>query len=382
MALKRIFVGGGLNALRGLEGLTQLNPEDVKSLEHWLESKGVKKPMPTPKPNRLSSRLYAALGETPDSLQAQNLPEQILQSLVASTPLAAQGLASAGKQGIKNAVKGVLAGQATKAGLSAAGAPESVQNIGQVAAEGIVGYRGSKKAHGTLEEHRDTMYQKARESLKDNNMGETSPRLKKFLKKSDSIYRTETDSKVRQEVSDIINTIKSNVFRDGNVNIENLWDTNKSLGKQYTKASPGLRTYITEARKGIEDTLLAHSAANPSFSKYRPSADDLHKYLKGNNVIKDYFKDIPLKGLNPLTYVKASGIPAILDKLESVGRAAFNPAVRRYYAGLTNAVIKNNAPSAIRYAGMLSNKVESMGLPEDDWREVIDENDEWTPVEE
>jgi hypothetical protein len=31
---------------------------------------------------------------------------------------------------------------------------------------------------------------------------------------------------------------------------------------------------------------------------------------------------------------------------------------------------------------MLSNKVESMGLPEDDWREVIDENDEWTPVEE
>lgn len=380
MALKRIGLGGGLNALRSLEGFTQLNPEDVSTLSQWLESKGVKAPMQAPKPNRLSSRLYSALGESPESLEAQNIPEKVLQALVSSLPQAAMGFASAGKEGAKRVAKGILGGQATKAGLAAVGAPEKLQNIGQIAAEGLTGYRGSKKGYGSLEQHRDAAYQKTRESLKDNNFGKTTPRLKKFLSRSDTIYKTETDSKVRQEVSDIVNTIKSNVMRDGNVNIENLWDINKSLGKQYTKASPGLRTYITEARKGIEESLIEHSAANPAFGKHRPSADELHKYLKGNNVIKEYFKEIPLKGLNPLTYVKASGIPTILDALESIGRAAFNPSVRKYYAGLTNAVIKDNPKSALRYAALLADKAESMGLTEDDWTEVVDENDDWTPI--
>lgn len=382
MALKRVFAGGGLNALRRLESGLQLNPEDVSSITEWLESKGIKKPIETPRPNRLSDRLYNLLGETPESLSPRNIPERVAQSLIEASPLALQGLSSGGRQGLKTAAKGFGAGQATRAGLSVLGVPEDVRNLGQLAAESAVGYRSAKKKMGSLSDIRDLEYQKARESLKEGNFGDISPDLKKFLKKSDSIYRTEVDTKTRQEVSDIINVIKSNVMKDGKVNIENLWDTNKSLGKQYTKASPSLRTYITEARKGIEKTLVDHSAANPKFAHHRPTADELHTYIKSGNIIKEFFDGTSLKGINPLKVFKVTGIPLVLDKLESIGRAALTPSVRKYYGELTNAVIKDNPKNAIKYAIMLSDKVNDMNLIDEEWTELPDQSEEWILAEE
>lgn len=357
MAIKRTLLGGGLNALRSLENIARVDPEEVAQLTAFLEKKGIKAPISQPAPQRLSNRIQDSLGVSEQELQPQGFAERLAQGLISVAPFAAGG-----KPGR------LVAGQATKAVLGEAGAPDWLQTAGQLATEGAITKRQLKKSGkvSDMSDHTSNTYQQARESLKKNEKG-SAKAIQPFLEKIDQLWKKETDNDVRQMAEGIANTISSNIDKNGNIDILNAWENKQALSQQYKYAKGAERRYIEEARKGLDKVLKEHSPANPNFSRKMSEADRLTTYKYNNGKIKEFLDDLHLSKIT-----KLFGLPQALDAMEKVGKAAVNPAVLKYYTGLTKAVIEDNKQSAIRYATAINNA----------WNKTEPENEGWVEVPE
>ncbi len=316
MAIARTLLGGLTRALRGGTGLGKVIQE------HF--------------------------GYSDEDLEPRGLVEKIGQGVVSAIPGALLGgpAGSRVQSAIKSAPR-IVAGQAASAGLENIGAPEWAQGLGQIAGEGAASYRGLKKAGKiqSLSDHTSQAYQSARDSLKKNEKG-SGKAIKPFLDKVNNLWKKETDVNSRKVAEEIANTISTNVDRNGDIDILNAWENKQALNKQYRTAKPGERRYIEEARKGLEKVLKDHTPANPEFARNMSAADQLSAYKYTNNKIKDYFDNAGWIGKK----IKYTGIPSVLNTIETVGTAALNPSARRYYANLTKSIIEDNKDNAKRYA--------------------------------
>jgi len=364
MALKRTVIGGGLNALRGLENIARVNPQDVEHITQYLESKGIKAPIEVPQSNRLSDKILQALNLSEQDIQPQGLAERIGQGLIGAAPFARGG--NIGR---------MVAGQTASSLLGEAQAPEWAQVAAQLATEGGLARHKLKKAgkHKNLAEHTSHVHEQARQALARNEKG-SARGVKPFLDKAESLWRKETDDSVRKVVERIADTISSNIDSHGNIDIANAWENKQALALQNQGAKGRAKKYIEEAMHGLDKVLKEHSPANPSFGSKMNEADRLAAFQLNNEKIREYIEAIPLSKASKLIKV-----PQILEKIIEAPRAIFNPAVRKYYSGLTKSIIEDNKNSAIRYAKLLNDAWQKQeSEPENDfWIEIVDE----TPTE-
>lgn len=129
-SLKRVGIGTGISGLQGLENLFGLIPSGLQAL-------GIKPVgFGGQEPQKFSELLKEQYGLTPEYLQPQNLPESVLQKFAGKAPIASLfGPASLATSGLGSLVGG---------GLQQLGAPEILQDIGELGSEIGGGYKLGK----------------------------------------------------------------------------------------------------------------------------------------------------------------------------------------------------------------------------------------------
>ncbi len=382
MAFKRVIGGGLLNALQSLEGLADVSPEQARELSQYLESKGIKAPPGgMPARNRLSDVLLRETGTTRKEFEPQGATESLTQNIVSSVanPMTARGLAG---KGAGNLLKRVVGGQLARTGVEQLGAPEPLQTAAQIGTEFALGRKQlskSGKVPPSLKEHTKESYRKFKATLKENERGTAKP-LNEFLKDARSFHLRETDPDILQRADFIVDKIQSNIDKSGNIDIRNAYEIRKSLGQDYSKAPKKLRPYITEAREGLSKVLKAHSPLNPEFGKLWEESSDLYSFGKSNNLIRDFFDTIPFAKFK---YAKLTGLPILLDKIESGYKALKNPATKKYYFNLIDAVLKDNPSMAIRSASQLlkdqGNEFEKEQEKSPQWKKIDTQSNQVSP---
>jgi len=355
----RTVLGGLYKGARGIEDIFSISPENQEKVIEFLSKRGIGG-SDEQLPQRRSESLLAALGYTPEQVEPKTAPERLGQNIIQA---ATQGLIGGGnlgslatKEGLKQAAVPFVAGQVAKTGLEEVGAGDTATALIPLAVESglsIANLTKSGKVKG-FKKHLEDTYKELKSSLRENESGPVSRHLNDFLKDMRKLSKRETDPEVLERAKIIMNAINRNINRAGNIDIRNVYELRKSLMGDYPKAPRKLRPYIKEATDALKSVLTEYSPLNPTFGKLWQESSDLYKYQIANGIIKDFISDLPVVG----KYAKLSGLPFIVDKLESGVKGLFNAPVRKYYFNLIDAALKDDKNAFTRAAINLSKQEE------------------------
>jgi hypothetical protein len=347
MALKKILGGGLYNAARGLEGSLggNVSPKDVAHITEFLESRGVKQPMQrSPEVGRRSDSLRSLLGLKQSDIEPEDFLSRLGQDTVSTLGLALLGGGRPSLRSLAPSATGVAASKAAEA----LGLPEVVQDAVRLGSEyktrrGLLAKEGKFPANKAA--RAEQLYNQTEVSLKPGERG-SAKSLNKFFDGVDKIHKREVNRDTMRAVDEIAHTLRSNIDKQGNIDIKNAYEIKKSLNKEYSDAKASVRPYIEEARKGIEKTLRDHSALNPEFVKSMEEASGLYSFNKENEMITDFLKSSGK--------LRSKLVKGAFDALSYIPRAFSNKSVRKYYLDLLDAVIKDDKSAAFRAASRLS----------------------------
>jgi hypothetical protein len=344
--LKRVGIATGLGALENLEGLANLLTYPAQAYAGF------------PKLSPFSEQLKEQFNLTPEYLEPRNFSERFVQKLGSQLPFAVAG------GGIPIAL-----GAGVGSLLGHAGAPEAVQNVGELATALGTGFAGNRiPTISSRQKAEDLLMRQAVPSA----AKIKSPEVRGALKTVENALSTEAREKVANKIRHALGTVEKNLTKE-KINPIDAADLRKSLykvGRELSEDDAAL--YIQPLTKGINNFFANYAAENPSFYKHLTTRDKFTE-LKHMSSLIDKFGDavsnVPKLGPAVNKLIKYT-LGTTIGKTEKVLRSILTkPAGAKHYFEAVKAASKENPEAFIRALNNLrsflpDNVIED--LPEED----------------
>ncbi len=328
---KRVGIGAGLGALKGLEGIASFIPNLL----------GVKNPHPFP-----SEIIKERAGLTPEYLEPQGNLESFVQRFAQYAPLAATG----GVSGLGRAALGSAAG----AGVKALGLPESLQDIAHLGTEIGSSIYGGKIP--SLKSVQKQEYDFAKAALKPGSKVNADV-INKALQSVESELGTEVGGKTAKKIQHTIKTIGENMTR-GQIDPVKAMDLRKKL-YQESRNLPDVvnKTYMEPLIKSINEFFTVYGAENPKFFDHLSTADKLTQFKHATSYIGDFADKLNLSKI-PGVGAASDVVKYLLSNGEKYATGFIkNKPARHFMAEAITAAVQDNRQSFIKNINNMAKKM-------------------------
>jgi hypothetical protein len=367
--LGRTLGGGLFKGLQGLEGLASLLPNPQRAAyqasQDNPQSQLLKLLGGTGQQQVPSQVIQNQLGIEPEQLQPQGFIESGLQRFISQAPLAGAlgGLSGLGTTAV---------GSAAATGAQALGAPESIQDITQLATElGTGAYKGKFPSIRSVQKAEDALTRAAVEP-KTKVRAQT---IKDAIAGVEKELGTEVSEKYSSKIKNALDTIKENIIRN-KINPVNAVDLRKKLYKLGNEL-PGdiAATYIDPLTKSINKFFSIYGAENPEFYKHLTARDKLTELKNMKTVIAD-FLNLNSKYITELPVI-GKIVPTILNgtinEVERFSRGILkNPQARKYYFNAVSAAAGNNPQLVVSNLNKVAQRIPELKEHHEDNKWIIE----------
>lgn len=279
------------------------------------------------------------LGATsPEQLEAQSLLESYAQRFLGSAPTAA--LFGPG------AIASTALGSGTAIGLKALGAPEAIQDVGDLITQlGLGAAQGKFLTPGKAQKK---AYDLATASVPEGLKTSARPIID-TMKNVEQSLATEVDKSIVEKINGIMETIDKNIFKK-TINPNTAKNLRTSINQFRNKLPEDARHYADALKNGINDFFTVYGAENPTFYKHLSTADKLtamrnmESYI-GNFIEKSLLDKFGIKGIwdDILRVPFKIGSKLTLEPAEKFARNMVgNEAARDYVFNLVKPAIQQN----------------------------------------
>lgn len=316
----------GVQALKGTEA-------PLHTLSNILQYLGE----PSLIPGKTTSQdVMQKYGISEEQLQPQSLPESIAQKAAFFAPSA---LALGGFPGLQTSTIGSIAGGA----LQHLGAPEFVQDIGQLGTELASGIIGGKIPR--IKSSQKSQYALAEQAIPGGKEFVATP-LKIALREAESTLGTEVNEKIHKKIMHAIETVSNNMTSGEKISPKTAMELRRKLYQYRNELPTNVKQYIDTLTKGINESFAVYGAENPTFLKHLNEADRLTEMKHMSSVIEQFADSIEKSfsaiGGKPIKLAIKVGLKPVITSEKILKNIYKHPTARKHYFNAVTAAIKQD----------------------------------------